>query len=121
MDAWDAENWIETRLQMDAGLNTLGVSQRVYRYEAPKGATMPFIVLAMRPEATDTVVVGVRRALSKFEFVVRAVGSVADLATLIQIAERFDPALVVREDNGVGCVRNNPLSYQTEERGQIYR
>lgn len=121
MDAWDAESWVEGRLQLDSTLISLGVSTRVYRYEAPSGATMPFIVLGMRPDASDVVGIGVARVLSNYEFVIRAVGSVEDQATLVSIAQRFDPALEVREDNGVGCVRSNPLSYTTRENGQIYR
>lgn len=121
MDAWVAEQWIEDRLQADATLISLGVAARVYRYVAPPAAVMPFIVLAMQPGGADVVGLGISRILSDLAFTVRVTGSFDQMATMISIAQRFDPALQVRESNGVGCVRTNPVSYGTTEDGQYLR
>lgn len=121
MDSWVAEKWVEDRLKADATLISLGVAARVYRYVAPPAAVMPYVVLAMQPGAADVVGLGISRILSDMLFGVRAVGSYEDQATLESIAARFDPALQVRESAGVGCVRTNPLSYQTTEGGQYLR
>ena len=121
MDSWDGEAWVEARLASDDTLVTLGVAARVFRYLAPPAVAMPFIVLAMQPNGTDTKGVGIARILSDLRFTVRVTGSINDEDALIAIAKRFDPALEVRESNGVGCVRVQPLSYVTQESGQVLR
>lgn len=109
----EIEKWLYETLSGDAMI-TAQVSTRIYSYQAPAGAAMPFILYSFQG-GSDLNSLGSVRSLSGPLYQVKVVGLGSSMAALKTVADRIDALLQgatkLSAQIVLRCLREQSISY----------
>ncbi len=117
MESAQAFAWIDSTCRADSALMALATGG-VWQGYANIGVTAPY-VLFVQQAASDVLTMNVKRLFVRLLVQIKAVGPVANYATLVQMADRIDalfgrsgPVTLPVQGGVLCCYREQALAYE---------
>lgn len=118
VELFEADSWLQSTLSGDATITSL-VGSRIYSWDVPIGTSSPYITFHPQSPGIDVRAsgrLGSGRIMTTPLYLIRAIGSVNDWATLKPIALRIDQLL---EGTTNATVNGNHIAVQRESPFQL--